>query len=76
MKKELVDVLHRCSAVASSRIRDLEVELRKCIKEKDQIEVKLKEASKEPGIKCRPFVFDDFALVASRCSFTATTVIH
>ncbi|KAK4488538.1 hypothetical protein RD792_004302, partial [Penstemon davidsonii] len=51
MKNELVDVLHRSSTVADSRIRDLETEIQRYIKEKDLIENKLEEASKEPGRK-------------------------
>ncbi|XP_057808384.1 E3 ubiquitin-protein ligase BRE1-like 1 isoform X2 [Salvia miltiorrhiza] len=51
MKNELVDVLQRSSAVANSRISDLEAEIERYIKEKDLIEVKLDEASKEPGRK-------------------------
>lgn len=50
MKNELVEVLHRSSAVAESRISDLEIEIQRRIKEKDLIEAKLEEASKEPGI--------------------------
>lgn len=50
MKNELVDVLQRSSAVANSRISDLEVEIERYNKEKDSIEVKLDEASKEPGM--------------------------
>lgn len=53
MKNELVDVLQRSSAVADSRISDLEVEIEKYCKEKDLIEVKLEEASKEPGMNSR-----------------------
>lgn len=53
MKNELVDVLQRSSAVADSRISDLEVEIEKYCKEKDLIEVKLEEASKEPGMYSR-----------------------
>ncbi|KAL2234061.1 UNVERIFIED_CONTAM: E3 ubiquitin-protein ligase BRE1-like 1, partial [Sesamum indicum] len=50
MKSELADVLHRTSAVADSRISDLELEIQRYIKEKDLIETKLQEASKEPAI--------------------------
>ncbi|KAI3444762.1 hypothetical protein Pfo_001427 [Paulownia fortunei] len=51
VKNELVDVLHRSSAVADSRISDLEIEIQRYIKEKDLIDAKLEEASKEPGRK-------------------------
>ncbi|XP_042038389.1 E3 ubiquitin-protein ligase BRE1-like 1 isoform X1 [Salvia splendens] len=51
MKNELVDVLQQSSAVANSRISDLEAEIDRYYKEKDLIEVKLDEASKEPGRK-------------------------
>ncbi|KAK6162603.1 hypothetical protein DH2020_002444 [Rehmannia glutinosa] len=51
MKNEFVDVLHRSSAVAGSTISDLEKEIQRYIKEKDLIEAKLEEASKEPGRK-------------------------
>ncbi|KAL3649417.1 ubiquitin-like modifier hub1 [Castilleja foliolosa] len=51
MKNEFVDVLHRSSAVTTSRISDLEVEIRRYTKEKDKIEAKLEEASREPGRK-------------------------
>ncbi|GFP80931.1 E3 ubiquitin-protein ligase bre1-like 1 [Phtheirospermum japonicum] len=50
MKNEFVDVLHRSSAVANSRISDLEVEIQRYIKEKDIIQGKVEEASKEPEI--------------------------
>ncbi|KAL6499438.1 ubiquitin-like modifier hub1 [Orobanche hederae] len=49
LKNEFVDVLNRSSAVANSRISDLEVEIQRYIKEKDLIEAKLEEASEEPG---------------------------
>ncbi|KAL1543350.1 ubiquitin-like modifier hub1 [Salvia divinorum] len=51
MKNELVDVLQQSSAVTNSRISDLEAEIERYNKEKDLIEVKLDEASKEPGRK-------------------------
>lgn len=51
MKNELVDVLQQSSAVANSRISDLEAEIERYNKEKDLIEVKLDEASKEPGME-------------------------
>lgn len=50
MKNELVDVLHRSSVVVDSRISDLEIEIQRYKKEKDQIEAKLEEACKEPGM--------------------------
>ncbi|KAG8391552.1 hypothetical protein BUALT_Bualt01G0199500 [Buddleja alternifolia] len=51
MKNEFVDVLHRSSAVAESRISDLEIEIQRYIKAKVLVETKLEEASKEPGRK-------------------------
>ncbi|KAL3616482.1 ubiquitin-like modifier hub1 [Castilleja foliolosa] len=51
MKNEFVEVFHRSSALANSRISDLEVEIQRNIKQKDIIEVKLEEATKEPGRK-------------------------
>lgn len=55
LKSELVDVLQRSSAVADSRRSDLEVEIERYTKEKDLIEVKLDEASREPGTE-RTFI--------------------
>lgn len=63
MKNELVDVLQRSSAVADSRISDLEIEIERYKKEKDIIEAKLEEASKEPGIESRLYC----KLILSRC---------
>ncbi|XP_011089870.1 E3 ubiquitin-protein ligase BRE1-like 1 [Sesamum indicum] len=63
MKSELADVLHRTSAVADSRISDLELEIQRYIKEKDLIETKLQEASKEPGR--REIIAEFKALVSS-----------
>ncbi|KAL8495504.1 hypothetical protein ACS0TY_019591 [Phlomoides rotata] len=51
MKNELADVLHRSSAAVDSRISDLEIEIQRYKKEKDQIEAKLEAACKEPGRK-------------------------
>ncbi|PIN03187.1 E3 ubiquitin ligase involved in syntaxin degradation [Handroanthus impetiginosus] len=51
MKNDLVDVLNRSSVVADSRISDLETDIQRCLKEKDLLEAKLEEASKEPGRK-------------------------
>lgn len=53
MKNELVD-LHQSSVVADSRISDLEIEIQRYKKEKDQIEAKLEEACKEPGMDILP----------------------
>ncbi|KAL0464585.1 UNVERIFIED_CONTAM: E3 ubiquitin-protein ligase BRE1-like 1 [Sesamum latifolium] len=63
MKSELADVLHRSSAVADSRISDLELEIQRYVKEKDLIETKLQEASKEPGR--REIIAEFKALVSS-----------
>ncbi|KAL3814984.1 hypothetical protein ACJIZ3_016252 [Penstemon smallii] len=51
MKNELIDVLHRSSAVAGSRISELKREIQRYTKERDLIGIKLEEASKEPGRK-------------------------
>uniref|UniRef100_A0A5B7BUQ2 E3 ubiquitin protein ligase n=1 Tax=Davidia involucrata TaxID=16924 RepID=A0A5B7BUQ2_DAVIN len=51
MKNDLVDVFHRSSAVAESRITELEIEMQKQINEKNLIETKLEEGSREPGRK-------------------------
>ncbi|KAK4414625.1 E3 ubiquitin-protein ligase BRE1-like 1 [Sesamum alatum] len=63
MKSELADVLHRTSAVADSRISDLELEIQRYVKEKNLIETKLQEASKEPGR--REIIAEFKALVSS-----------
>ncbi|KAA8550078.1 hypothetical protein F0562_001762 [Nyssa sinensis] len=51
MKNDLVDVFHQSSAVADSRITELEIEIQKQINERNLIETKLEEASREPGRK-------------------------
>ncbi|KAK6918627.1 Zinc finger, C3HC4 RING-type [Dillenia turbinata] len=51
MKSDLVDVLRRSSAVAESRITELESEIKKLINERNLIEAKLEEASREPRRK-------------------------
>lgn len=49
LKNEIVDVYHRSSAVAESKMTDLKLEIGKQIEERKMIETKLEEASKEPG---------------------------
>ncbi|CAA2947102.1 E3 ubiquitin- ligase BRE1-like 1 [Olea europaea subsp. europaea] len=49
IRKELVDFFHQASAIADSRIKDLEADIEKCIKEKNWIEKKMEEVPKEPG---------------------------
>ncbi|CAK9153322.1 unnamed protein product, partial [Ilex paraguariensis] len=51
LKNDLLDVFHRCSAVDDSRIAELGIELQKRINERNLIESKLEEASKERGRK-------------------------
>lgn len=51
MKNDMIDVYRRCSAVADSRMTDLGMEIEKRNNEKKMIEVRLAEASKEPGMK-------------------------
>ncbi|XP_051134328.1 E3 ubiquitin-protein ligase BRE1-like 1 [Andrographis paniculata] len=54
LHKELLEALHRISALSHSKISDLEIEIRRYVKEKDLIVAKLKNASKEPGRKDIP----------------------
>lgn len=49
VKNDIVDVLRRSAAVVDSRITDLGIEIQKQIDERKRIEVKLEEASREPG---------------------------
>lgn len=49
MKNDLVDVFRRSSAVADFRIADLGIEIQKQIDERNRIETKMEEASREPG---------------------------
>lgn len=51
MKIDLVDAFRRSSAVADSKIADLGIEIQKQIEEKKRIEMRLEEASREPGKK-------------------------
>ncbi|XP_038682111.1 E3 ubiquitin-protein ligase BRE1-like 1 [Tripterygium wilfordii] len=51
IKSDLVDVSISSSAVADSRISELEVEIEKQISERNRIQSKLEEASREPGRK-------------------------
>ncbi|KAF5744281.1 Histone ubiquitination proteins group [Tripterygium wilfordii] len=51
IKNDLVDVSIRSSAVADSRISELEVEIEKQISERNMIQSKFEEASREPGRK-------------------------
>ncbi|KAH9733328.1 E3 ubiquitin-protein ligase BRE1-like 1 [Citrus sinensis] len=51
MKIDLVDVFRRSSAVTDSKIADLGIEIQKQIDEKNRIEMRLEEASREPGRK-------------------------
>ncbi|KAM5554572.1 E3 ubiquitin-protein ligase BRE1-like 1 [Rosa sericea] len=63
VKNDVVDVLRRSAAVVDSRITDLGIEIQKQIDERKKIEVKLEEASREPG---RKEVLEEFkALVSS-----------
>uniref|UniRef100_A0A2N9EF63 E3 ubiquitin protein ligase n=1 Tax=Fagus sylvatica TaxID=28930 RepID=A0A2N9EF63_FAGSY len=51
IKNDMVDVFRRSSAVAELRATDLGVEIQKQIEERNIIESKLEEASREPGRK-------------------------
>jgi E3 ubiquitin-protein ligase BRE1 len=51
IKNDMVDVFRRSSAVAELRATDLGVEIQKQIEERNIIESKLEEASREPGYK-------------------------
>ncbi|KAJ6391015.1 hypothetical protein OIU77_025091 [Salix suchowensis] len=51
MKNDLVEVCRRSTAVVESRIADLGKEIQKQINERNMIETKLEEASREPGRK-------------------------
>ncbi|KAJ8900265.1 hypothetical protein K2173_024905 [Erythroxylum novogranatense] len=51
MKSDLFDVVRRSCSVSDSRITDLRMQLEKQIEDKRLIEVKLEEASREPGRK-------------------------
>ena len=51
MKNDFVDVFRRSSAVTDSRLSELGLEIQNQIDERNMIEVKLKEASREPGIE-------------------------
>ncbi|KAH9788545.1 E3 ubiquitin-protein ligase BRE1-like 1 [Citrus sinensis] len=68
MKIDLVDVFRRSSAVTDSKIADLGIEIQKQIDEKNRIEMRLEEASREPGSKTcgRKEIIAEFrALVSS-----------
>ncbi|KAL7203819.1 hypothetical protein ACSBR2_016965 [Camellia fascicularis] len=51
MKNDLVDVFNRNAAVAECRTTELQIEIQKQINEKNLIETRLEEASREPGRK-------------------------
>ncbi|KAF9687687.1 hypothetical protein SADUNF_Sadunf02G0119000 [Salix dunnii] len=51
MKNDMVEVCRRSTAVVESRIADLGKEIQKQINERNMIETKLEEASREPGRK-------------------------
>lgn len=51
IKNDIVDVFRRSSAVADSRATDLKIEIQRQIEERNRIESKLKEASRESGYK-------------------------
>ncbi|RAL38752.1 hypothetical protein DM860_013433 [Cuscuta australis] len=63
LKNDILDVLHHSSAVADSRIKELEMEIKKHKHERNLIEMRLEEASREPG---RKEIISEFkALVSS-----------
>ncbi|CAH9083731.1 unnamed protein product [Cuscuta epithymum] len=51
LKNDVLDALHRSSAVADSRIKELEMEIQKHKHERSLIEARLEEATREPGRK-------------------------
>ncbi|KAK3195140.1 hypothetical protein Dsin_026450 [Dipteronia sinensis] len=51
MKNDLVDVFRRSSSLADARIADLGIEIQRHIDERNRIDIKLEEASREPGRK-------------------------
>lgn len=51
IKNDMVDVFRRSSAIDDSRAADLRVEIQKQIEERNRLESKLEEASREPGFK-------------------------
>ncbi|KAM3238484.1 E3 ubiquitin-protein ligase BRE1-like 1 [Capsicum annuum] len=51
LKNDIIDVFRRSSTVADSRIAWLEKEIQKHMQERNMIEAKLEEASREPGRK-------------------------
>ncbi|KAJ8541679.1 hypothetical protein K7X08_002495 [Anisodus acutangulus] len=51
LKNDIIDVFRRSSTIADSRIAWLEKEIQKHMQERNMIEAKLQEASKEPGRK-------------------------
>ncbi|XP_050385967.1 E3 ubiquitin-protein ligase BRE1-like 1 [Argentina anserina] len=63
VKNDVADVLRRSATVIDSRITDLGIEIQKQIDERKKIELRLEEASREPG---RKEVLEEFkALVSS-----------
>ena len=51
IKNDMVDVFRRSSTIDDSRATDLRVEIQKQIEERNRLESKLEEASREPGFK-------------------------
>ncbi|RVW20060.1 E3 ubiquitin-protein ligase BRE1-like 1 [Vitis vinifera] len=51
MKNDFVDVFRRSSVVTDSRLSELRIEIQNQINERNLIEIKLEEASREPGRK-------------------------
>lgn len=49
MKNDFADVFRRSSAVIDSRLSELQIEIQNQIDERKLIEIKLEEASREPG---------------------------
>ncbi|PKI55045.1 hypothetical protein CRG98_024552 [Punica granatum] len=62
IKNDMVDVYRRCSVVADSRMTDLGMEIQKQSDERKMIEVRMAEASKEPG---RQEIITDFKALLS-----------
>lgn len=56
VKNDVADVLRRSAAVVDSRITDLGIEIQKQIDERKKFELKLEEASREPGMSISSIV--------------------
>lgn len=55
MKNDCVDVFRRCTALTDARVADLGVEIQKQNDERNRIQYKLEEASREQGKRFNAF---------------------